>query len=65
MNKFRLKRKTRATPPASPEEQRVGQGKGANASGVNRQGLKPDASYWMRLEKEIRKKDAILYGRKI
>ena len=46
-------------------EQRGGQDKVANPSGVNRQGSKPVASYWALLEKEIRAKDAILYGRKV
>ena len=45
-------------------EQRGGQDKGANSGGVNRQGSKPVESYWSLLEKEIRAKDAILYGRK-
>ena len=45
-------------------EQRSGQDKGANASGVNRRGEKPVAIYWMLSEKENRTKDAILYGRK-
>lgn len=45
-------------------EQWGGQDKGVNASGVNRQGSKPVASYWVLSEKENRTKDAILYGRK-
>lgn len=45
-------------------EQWGGQDKGANASGVNRKGSNPVASYWVLSEKENRAKYAILYGRK-
>lgn len=45
-------------------ERRGGQGKEANASGVNRQGLKPsEESYWTRSAKEKRTIYSILYGR--
>ena len=45
-------------------EQEGERGKEANACGVNWQGQKPVASFWVLLEKEKRTKDTILYGRK-
>ena len=45
-------------------EQEGEQGKKANASGVNRQGLKPsEESYWTRSAQEKRTIYSILYGR--